>query len=121
MKINHLKLALSMIIPFLTVFGTLFVALILERIGWEYTYQEFFSILLASSPSWGISVIVCLFLELGMLKSSGEKKKLKRLLIIETIVASILALHLFLGILLLGTIGNIVRYQWLNYKERVYN
>lgn len=121
MKLNKRKVALSMIIPFLTVFVVIFLFLCSDSSLWSEIQRQFFEIFIASSVLWIPSIIICLVLEATMLKSSVEKKKLRNLLMIETVIASALSLHLFLVILVLGTVGNIMRYQWLIYKDRVYH
>lgn len=121
MKFNKRKVALSMVIPFLTVFVTIFLFLYSDLSTWKELQEQFMEILIGSSVLWIPSIIICLILESTMLKSSVEKKKLRNLLMIETAIASALSLHAFPVILVLGTVGNIMRYQWLVYKDRVYH
>lgn len=120
MEINRRKVNLSMIIPFLTVFVPLFIALFFDSPYPDRALKEFFEIFWMTSPSWGLSVGICLLLEYGMLKTGGAKKELRILLIIETLIAAGLALMAFVPILIAGIIGNILRYQWLVYKKRVF-
>lgn len=120
MRINKLKVALSMVIPFLTVFVTAFVLLYIDLSNWQLTGNQFIELLTVSSVLWGPSVIICLILEYVMLKPEADKKRLQKLLMIETIIASILSLYLLPVILLVGGLGNTLRYQWLVYKNRLY-
>ncbi|MFT5822859.1 MAG: hypothetical protein ACI8ZM_004116 [Crocinitomix sp.] len=121
MKINRRKVALSMIIPFSFVFVIVLIMLIASELKWDLILSQFFTFFFATSMFWVPSIIVCLILEWRMLKSTIDKKKLKKVFIIETIVTSALSLILFPGILVLGMVGNTLRYQWLINKERRYN
>ncbi|NOQ73189.1 MAG: hypothetical protein GQ574_14375 [Crocinitomix sp.] len=121
MNINRRNVALSMVIPFSLVFIIVLIMLIAAEPKWDSILNGFFTFLFGTSVFWGSSVIVCLIVEWRMLRATIDKKKLKKVFIIETIVAAALSLVLFPGILVLGMIGNTLRYQWLIHKERTYN
>ncbi|MFT5822857.1 MAG: formate-dependent nitrite reductase membrane component NrfD [Crocinitomix sp.] len=120
MKINRRKVALSMIIPFLTVFIVIFIGVYGSVGSWGRIQQHFFEIFLGSSPLWGLSVIICFLVEVVMLKPNSEKKKLRSVIIIETIIATVLSLHFAPIILVIGGIGNIGRYHYLIHNDRVF-
>lgn len=119
MEINKIKVIISMFIPFLLVFTVIFVGLYLNDPP-EYFLSSFIDVFVSTSPLWGAMIVVCLILQLAMIKSTSGKDQLVKLLIIETLVATALSLHFFIGILIVGGIGNILRYQWLVYKGRMY-
>lgn len=121
-EISRNKVRFSMIIPFSMVFLIIFTTIVVETYGWAEAepVKEFFEIFAMTSPSWLLSISICLILQYRMIKKGSSKKQVKRLLIYETLVASALSLHVFLGILIIGSVANILRYQWLIYKGRMY-
>ena len=119
MKIDRKKVIISMFIPFLLVFGVIFVGIYLNDPP-QYVISSFTDIFVRTSGLWGLMIIICLILQLLMIKPTSGKKQLLRLLYIETFVATALSLHFFFAILVIGGIGNVLRYQWLIYKGRMY-
>lgn len=120
MKINKLKVALSMVIPFLTVFIVIFLYIYIQSNGLESAFNSFFNFFTQTAILWTPSVVICLVLDMTMFHAESEKKQLRHVLIVETIVASIMSLYFFPVILGLGIIGNILRYQWLIARGRVF-
>ncbi len=117
MKISKTKVHLSMLIPFLMVFLVIFFY-VLESVPVQNIAVEFFEIFFATAPLWIVSVVICLIIELATINDKLNKKRLRRMLIIETIVASIISLHMIFVILVIGSISNILRYQFLVYQKR---
>jgi hypothetical protein len=121
MKINRKKVGFSMLIPFFTVFSIIYIVTISEMSTWERSQIFFFEIFAGSSPIWLLSILFCWLLQRKIIKPLSTKRDLRRLLIYETIVASVVSLNAVFGILIIGGLGNILRYQWLIYKDRMYN
>lgn len=117
MKISKTKVHLSMLIPFLMVFLAIFFY-VFESVSQQNSWAEFFEIFFATSPLWIVSVVICLIIEFATINETLNKKRLRRMLIIETIVASVISLHMIFVILVIGSVSNILRYQFLVFKNR---
>jgi hypothetical protein len=116
-KVSRILLS-SMLIPFSLVIVIAILSFLISLLTsrWDIEF------ILSGTPVFifiSIMVLFCRIAEWTYLRKPITKSSIINLLIIETIIAAALSFHLFFIMLLIGGIGNLIRYYYLKSKLNI--